>query len=80
MKAARELIESEKVRRFERFKGHYGNDVWKKRQKKPDNWDAPLPPAISKDYENSYLEQKSKEMKGEITPIPDVSGNLCSIM
>lgn len=80
LRAARALIESEKVRRLERFKGHYGNDVWKKREQPPENWNSKLPEAISKEYETSYLAQKSKEMRGEAEETLDVQGNLCTIM
>ncbi|XP_063700862.1 synaptic plasticity regulator PANTS [Culicoides brevitarsis] len=80
LKAARALIESEKERRRERFKGHYANDVWTRRDKPPENWSAPLPEAISKDYEKSYLYMKSREMKGEIPPSSDIDGTLCVIM
>lgn len=81
MKAARALIESEKQRRMERFKGHYGNDVWKKREKAPENWNSTLPEAISKDYDISYLGQKAKEMRGEAVATIDIEGNnFCTIM
>lgn len=63
--AAKKVIESEKERRKERMKGHYGNDVWKKRSQPPEDWNKPLPEHISKNYEDSYLNVKSKEMKGE---------------
>lgn len=81
LKAARALIESEKQRRMERFKGHYGNDVWKKREKAPENWNSTLPEAISKDYDISYLGQKAKEMRGEAVATIDIEGNnFCTIM
>lgn len=65
--AAKKVIESEKERRKERMKGHYGNDIWKKRSAPPEDWNKPLPEHIAKSYENSYLDIKSKEMKGEWT-------------
>lgn len=81
LKAARALIESEKERRLERFKGHYGNDVWKKRVQPPEHWNSKLPDAISNEYETSYLGQKAKEMRGEAVETLDVEGNnLCTIM
>lgn len=80
LRAARALIESEKQRRVDRFKGHYMNDVWKKRDQPPANWNSELPEAIAKDYETSYLAQKAKELRGEAVETVDVKGNLCSIM
>uniref|UniRef100_A0A336K5Q7 Synaptic plasticity regulator PANTS n=1 Tax=Culicoides sonorensis TaxID=179676 RepID=A0A336K5Q7_CULSO len=81
LKAARALIESEKKRRYERFKGHYGNDVWQKRKQPPENWNSKLPEAISKEYETSYLAQKARELRGEIPEMPDVAqNNYCVIM
>lgn len=43
---------------------HYGNNVWKKRDAPPEDWAKPLPETLLKEYENSYLDVKSKEMKG----------------
>lgn len=63
--AAKKIIESEKERRKDRMKGHFGNNVWKKRGQPPEDWNKPLPDHISKSYENSYLDVKNKEMKGE---------------
>ncbi|XP_057667099.1 UPF0545 protein C22orf39 homolog [Diorhabda carinulata] len=77
--AANELVQSEKQRRKERLLSHYSNDVWKRRQSPPDNWNAPLPDYIKKDYDQSYLNIKSKEMKGEIPPSFDTNFK-CSIM
>lgn len=78
MRAARALIESEKDRRLERFKGHYMNDVWKKRKQPPENWNAALPEAITKEYESTYLYQKAREMRGEAPVQMDAS--FCTIM
>lgn len=79
--AARELIESEKLRRMERFKAHYQNDVWTKRKSPPEGWNRPLPEAIQKAYENSYLSAKAKELRGEKVEPHDLdTGSSCSIM
>jgi hypothetical protein len=75
------VIEHEDVRRKERLKGHYENDVWSKRKTPPSDWNKPLPNYISKRYENSYLDIKNKEMKGEVHE--DVSlkePTYCSLM
>ncbi|XP_050304988.1 UPF0545 protein C22orf39 homolog [Anthonomus grandis grandis] len=68
VKAGEELVHSEKQRRKERLGAHYKNDVWTKRKSPPENWASPLPEYIQKEYENSYLNVKSKEMKGEVPP------------
>ncbi|KYN14130.1 UPF0545 protein C22orf39 like protein [Trachymyrmex cornetzi] len=57
------LIKSEKQRRFNRLHAHYQNDVWEKRKKPPENWNTPLPEWMQKEFENSYLHIRSKEMK-----------------
>ena len=58
------VLDSETSRRKERMSAHYGNNVWKKRKGPPEDWSKPLPERFSKEYENSFLELKSKEMKG----------------
>lgn len=57
------LINSEKVRRLERLKAHYKNDIWKKRDSPPQDWDKPLPEWMAKRDENSYLAHRAKEMR-----------------
>ncbi|RZC34086.1 UPF0545 protein C22orf39 -like [Asbolus verrucosus] len=74
-----ELIQSEKKRRRERLQGHYGNTVWSQRKTPPENWNTPLPEHIQKEYEASYLNIKSKEMKGELPPTKDIF-NYCVLM
>lgn len=64
--AAKSIIEHEAQRRKERMKAHYGNNVWEKRKNPPEDWNKPLPDHISQKYENSYLDIKSKELKGEM--------------
>ncbi|CAG9760779.1 unnamed protein product [Ceutorhynchus assimilis] len=78
--AAKELIESEKKRRKERLLAHYRNNVWTKRKSPPENWNAPLPDEIQKEYESTYLYVKSKEMKGEAPPTFDPNMSFCTIM
>jgi Protein of unknown function (DUF3128) len=81
-KAGKKLIDSETSRRSERLNNHYGNNVWKKRNSPPDDWSRPLPDHITKNYENSFLDLKSKEMRG--IPINDAAttaqSSRCSIM
>ncbi|XP_065168664.1 synaptic plasticity regulator PANTS [Atheta coriaria] len=77
IKAGKEIIVSEKIRRFERMKAHYDNDVWEKRKNPPEDWSKPLPEYMQKEYEATYLNIKSKEIKGEIEPTFDTS---CTIM
>lgn len=74
------MIESERKRRRERLLAHYNNDVWEKRKEPPKDWNKPLPEELQKDYENSYLNIKSKELKGEIPKSFDTSDFRCSIM
>ncbi|XP_072761850.1 synaptic plasticity regulator PANTS [Anoplolepis gracilipes] len=62
-KAYEQLIASEKQRRKERLRAHYENDVWEKRQRPPENWNAPLPEWMRKEFENSYLHIRNQEMK-----------------
>ncbi|CAB3255288.1 unnamed protein product [Arctia plantaginis] len=63
LKAADALITSERNRRMERFRAHYRNDIWKKRDSPPTDWDKPLPDWMQKRNENSFLAQKAKEIK-----------------
>ncbi|XP_066146253.1 synaptic plasticity regulator PANTS [Euwallacea fornicatus] len=81
VKAANDLVESEKQRRKERLLANYRNDVWTKRTLPPENWNAPLPEYLQKEYENSYLDFKSKELRGEIpvTFDPHIS-SFCTIL
>lgn len=83
LKAATNVIENEATRRKERMKAHYGNNVWKKRKGPPEDWAKPLPDRFNKEYENSFLDIKSKEMKG--IPISQEAANSiqssrCTIM
>ena len=52
-KSALELIESERKRRMERLRAHYGNDVWKKRDTMQEGCSKPLPEYLTKEYETS---------------------------
>lgn len=67
-RAGKRIIENENKRRKERMDAHFQNDTWTKRKSPPEDWNKPLPEYISKKYENSFLEIKNKEAKGEITP------------
>ena len=48
------------------MKNHFGNNIWKKRKNPPEDFNKPLPDHLNKQYENSFLDIKSKEMKGEL--------------
>lgn len=75
------MVQSEKNRRRERLLPHYANNIWKKREKPPEDWHKPLPEYMQKEYENSYLNVKAKEMRGEIPPSFDINSSFsCSIM
>ncbi|XP_031349973.1 uncharacterized protein LOC116175807 isoform X3 [Photinus pyralis] len=67
---------------MQRLRDHYGNDVWTKRRSPPKDWNKPLPEYLLKEYENTYLNLKAKEMKGE--PVDNVLLNeewkLCSVI
>ncbi|CAG9585193.1 unnamed protein product [Danaus chrysippus] len=63
VKAGKAVIQSETTRRLERLRPHYQNNVWKKRESPPADWDKPLPEWLQKRDENSYLALKAKEMK-----------------
>ncbi|XP_018561454.1 UPF0545 protein C22orf39 homolog [Anoplophora glabripennis] len=80
IKAAEELIESEKQRRRERLLPHYQNDIWVKRKTPPENWDKPLPEFLQKGYENTYLNIKAKELRGDIPPSFDTNIKFCTIL
>ncbi|KAJ8725822.1 hypothetical protein PYW08_004005 [Mythimna loreyi] len=78
IKAAEALIASEKARRMERLRAHYRNDIWKKRDSPPADWDKPLPEWMQKRDENSYLAIKAKEMREG--KVEDEKKSSCSIM
>lgn len=76
--AQNELIESEKRRRLERLLPHVQNDVWERRERPPEDWNAPLPEWMQKQFENTYLQIRSEEMKrGEKTSMLD---SKCTIL
>nr|XP_021184985.2 UPF0545 protein C22orf39 homolog [Helicoverpa armigera] len=77
IKAAEALIASEKARRMERLRAHYRNDIWKKRDAPPADWDKPLPEWMQKRDENTYLAVKAKELReGKV----EEDKKFCSIM
>ncbi|CAH2241168.1 UPF0545 protein C22orf39 homolog [Pararge aegeria] len=78
LKAADAVIKSERIRRLERLKSHYQNDIWTKREAPPSDWDKPLPDWMVKRDENSYLAYKAKEIKEGKEE--DSVGSFCSIM
>ncbi|ERL92528.1 UPF0545 protein C22orf39 homolog [Dendroctonus ponderosae] len=78
--AGEELVAIEKERRKRRLSGHYANNTWTRRKGPPENWNCPLPEEMQKQYENTYLHVKSKELKGEISPSFESNFRFCSIM
>ncbi|KAJ8918878.1 hypothetical protein NQ315_011170 [Exocentrus adspersus] len=80
VKAAEELIDSEKRRRRERLLPHYQNDTWQKRKAPPEDWNKPLPEYLQKEYEHTYLNVKSRELRGEIAPSFDANVRFCNIL
>ncbi|KAF6203754.1 hypothetical protein GE061_002089 [Apolygus lucorum] len=62
-KAFKELIESEMQKREARLGAHNANDVWKRREKAPENWSAPLPAWMEEKMQASYLAMKAEEAK-----------------
>jgi len=64
------MIESERVRVFERLSGHLNNDTWKKRKNPPENWNKPLPERLQKRADESrinylYEEEAKKKLEME---------------
>lgn len=72
------VIKSEKARRMERLRAHYKNDIWKKRDAPPENWNKPLPEWLVKRDENTYLAHKAQEIREGKDIEPDKS--FCAIM
>jgi hypothetical protein len=58
----KEVIQSEEDRRLKRLEGHYNNNVWQKRLEPPADWNKPLPERLIKEYENTYLYHRAKEV------------------
>ncbi|XP_033230636.1 UPF0545 protein C22orf39 homolog [Belonocnema kinseyi] len=63
--AYQELVASETNRRLKRLRAHYANNVWKKRDKPPEDWNKPLPQWLQERNATSYLELKNRESKIE---------------
>lgn len=64
-RAGKRVIENENKRRKDRMEAHFDNDTWIKRKSPPEDWNKSLPEYITRKYENSFLEIKNKELKGE---------------
>lgn len=58
---------------------HYDNDVWTKRKAPPPDWDKTLPEWLQKRNENTLLEVKSRQAKGEDIALVG-ERYLCTIM
>ncbi|XP_037043917.1 UPF0545 protein C22orf39 homolog [Bradysia coprophila] len=65
LKAAQAVIHSEEDRRRTRLKAHFNNDIWPKRKAPPPNWERELPEWLQKRNENTLLDVKSRQEKGE---------------
>ncbi|CAO1357294.1 unnamed protein product [Diamesa hyperborea] len=82
LQAGKQVIDSETKRRRDRMRPHYQNNVWTKREAPPADWSKELPEYLQKEYENSFLSIKAKEMKGiklAVGAQPSES-TFCSIM
>lgn len=80
-RAGKRIIENENVRRKDRMKSHFNNDTWTKRKNPPEDWNKPLPEYITKNYENSFLEMKTKETKNDPDKAVDMKEpTYCNIM
>ncbi|XP_025201549.1 UPF0545 protein C22orf39 homolog [Melanaphis sacchari] len=71
IQAAETLVNSEKMRRRNRWKTFYANDVWKNRTSPPENWNDPLPDYITQRQQNSTLKDSFDETNNK---------SFCSIM
>lgn len=69
------LINNEKIRRNNRWKSFYANNVWENRTSPPENWNEPLPDYIEKRRPNSTLKDTLDEFNSEID-----NKSFCSIM
>ncbi|XP_003702554.1 synaptic plasticity regulator PANTS [Megachile rotundata] len=61
-----ELIKSEKQHRVERLQGHYNNDVWERREGRPENWNCPLPDWLQERAKTSYLTVAKEKLQNEL--------------
>lgn len=69
------------MRRLKRLKGHYKNDVWKKRDNPPENWAAPLPEWLEQKNKNTYLAMKAENIaSGNVNDFDLKIYNACSIL
>ena len=66
-KAAERIIAREKERIKVRLQGHYGNNVWEKREKPPakEEWNKPLPEYMLDRQRQSYLSLYAKSQAEE---------------
>lgn len=69
------LVNSEKIKRNNRWKSYYANNVWENRTSPPENWNEPLPDYIEKRRPKSTLKDTLDESNTEID-----SKSFCSIM
>lgn len=63
MKTLKKIAFHEGVRKYKRFKPHYDNDVWEKRDSPPPDWNKEPPDWFKEENQGSYLAFKSYEEK-----------------
>ncbi|KAF0759549.1 UPF0545 protein [Aphis craccivora] len=71
IQAAETLVNSEKMKRNNRWKTFYANNVWENRTSPPENWNDPLPDYIAQRRQNSTLEDELDKTENK---------SFCSIM
>lgn len=69
------LVKNETMRRNNRWKAFYANNVWENRTSPPENWNEPLPEYIAKRQSNSTLKNTLNE-----TNLEQDNKSFCSIM
>jgi hypothetical protein len=68
------LVQSETIRRNNRLKTFYANNVWEIRKSPPENWNEPLPEYIAQRQSNSTFKKTLNEINLE------ADKSFCSIM
>ncbi|XP_063972351.1 synaptic plasticity regulator PANTS [Diachasmimorpha longicaudata] len=79
--AYEDLVASEKVRRVQRLKGHYMNDVWTRREAPPTDWNAPLPKWLEERDSGTFLAAKQQQIStGKDREIELYMPSACTIL
>ncbi|XP_026805724.1 UPF0545 protein C22orf39 homolog [Rhopalosiphum maidis] len=71
IQAAETLVNSEKMKRKNRWKTFYANNIWENRTSPPENWNDPLPDYIAQRRQNSTFKDAFDETDNK---------SFCSIM